>query len=134
MSNCREEMRLKSHQRVNTQIKQEAEGKHTAVSLPARFSLLPLELACGGVGNHRLRRSTSPPRAPQSGEPACAEGHDVLEMEAVFFNTFPCFESSPARAGFRGNPRGQHKSAAFVKWPLGLPDLPQLQNMQSPIL
>lgn len=48
-------MRLKSHRRVNTQIKQEAEGKRSAVSLPARFSLLPLELACGGVGNHRLK-------------------------------------------------------------------------------
>lgn len=77
-------MRLRSHRRVNTQIKQEAEGKPTAVSFPARFSLLLLELAHGGVGNHRLKRSTSPPWAPQSCEPACAEGHDVLEMEAVF--------------------------------------------------
>lgn len=39
----------------------------------------------------------SPPRAPQSCKPACAEGHNVLDMEAVFFNTFPCFESSPAQ-------------------------------------
>lgn len=97
MSNCREEMRLRSHRRVNTQIKQEAEGKPTAVSFPSRFSLLLLELVCGGVGNHRLKRSTSPPWAPQSCEPVCAKGHDVLEMEAGFFNTFPHFESSPVQ-------------------------------------
>lgn len=78
-------MRLRSHQRVNTQIKQEAEGKPTAVSLPARFfPLLLLELVRSGVGNRHLRSSASHPRAPQSCEPAWAEGHDIAGMEAVF--------------------------------------------------
>lgn len=58
----------------------------------ARFSLLPMELAHGGVGNHCITRSTSPPGVPQSCEPACAEGHDVLEMETVLLKTAMCTE------------------------------------------
>lgn len=34
------------------------------------------------------------PKAPQGFEPACDKGYDVLEMEAVFFNSF---ESSLAQ-------------------------------------
>lgn len=90
-------MRLQSHQRVNTHIKQEAEGKPTAVSLPARFSSLLLELVCGGVGNHRLRRSTSPPGAPQSCEAACAKGHDLLEVKAGGFNPSLAFRAAELR-------------------------------------
>lgn len=89
MSNCREEMRLQSHRRVNTQIKQETEGKPTAVSLPARFSLLPSELLCGGVGNHRLRRSTS------SGAPRVPKG-TMCQRWRQWVLIF-CIQSSPAQ-------------------------------------
>lgn len=89
-------MRLRSHQRVNTQIKQEAEGKPTAVSLPARFfPLLLLELVRGGVGNRRLRSRASHPRVPQCCEPARAEGHDIAEKDAVFL--IPCVASRAAQ-------------------------------------
>lgn len=87
-------MKLKSHQRVNTQIKQEAEGKPTAVSLPARFSLAPRLLGTTCYRRCSVRSVAS--RAAQV---------------------------SPPRQGRmeRGNARAWHKCTAFVKWPLGLP-------------